>query len=84
MKSREQGSPWLVLDNDLGMDVKVSSKYNKIPTLISTINSKKDIGYNTKKIWTEYQLINRLLYRSKNQHKASLSFQHLKEVRFQD
>lgn len=64
------------------MDPQVSVKYNKIPTAIPIIptTNPKNIGYDTKKIWTEYQLINRLLYRSRNQHKSSLSFQHLKEV----
>lgn len=60
----------------------VSLKYNKIPDCIPVTNTNaKNIGYDTKKIWTEYQLISRLLYRSRNQHKASFSFQHLKEVK---
>ena len=60
----------------------LSAKYNKIPLDIPNQPpvSAKNIGYDTKKIWTEYQIINRLLYRSRNQHKASISLQHLKEV----
>ena len=63
--------------------MQVSLKYNKIPEDIPrNLNSNgKNIGYETKKLWIEYQLINRILYRSQNQHKASFSFQHLKEVR---
>jgi hypothetical protein len=63
--------------------IQVSLKYNIIPPDIPrNLNTAgKNIGYDTKKLWTEYQLINRIIYRSQNQHKASFSFQHLKEVK---
>lgn len=62
--------------------IQVALKYNQIPLDIPVKIEPfwKNIGYDTKKIWSEYQLINRLLYRSRNQHKASFSLQHLKEV----
>lgn len=72
----------------------LSVKYNKIhdiSTYIGNVNNKFDgktaetlakiIGYDTKKLWMDYQMVNRLLYRSQNQHKASLAFRHLKEVK---
>lgn len=63
--------------------MKVALKFNKIPedTPKSLNPNWNNIAYDTKKIWIEYQLINRILYRSKNQHKASFSLQHLKEVK---
>lgn len=62
--------------------MRVSLKYNKIPEdILNNLNANsKNIGIDTKKIWSEYQLINRMIYRSQNQHKASFPFQHLKEV----
>lgn len=64
--------------------ISIPLKYNKIPDNIGNIptHNAKNIAYDTKKIWTEYQLISRILYRSRNQHKASFSLQRLKEVTF--
>lgn len=69
------------------MSIEVANKYNQIPNeIFEFLNEgsedllKKKIGYDTKKLWTEFQLIIRLIYRSKNQHRASFSFQHLNEV----
>ena len=65
----------------------VSCNYNRIPPGLDEILMtqsedllQEKIGFDTKKLWTEFQLIVRLIYRSKNQHKASFSFKHLIEV----
>lgn len=61
----------------------ISTKYNTIPSDLDSLalpNNPKIIGYDSKKFWAEFYLLCRVIYRSRNQHRASFSFQHLKEV----
>jgi hypothetical protein len=61
----------------------ISTKYNTIPRDLDSLalpNNPKIIGYDSKKFWAEFYLLCRVIYRSRNQHRASFSFQHLKEV----
>ena len=69
------------------MKAAVAPIYNTIPVLsnlgpayISQIHQKCNIAYDTKNLWDHFKLLNRLIYRSNNQHKASFAFKHLKEV----
>lgn len=59
----------------------LSAKYNVIPPLASQSSATKELGYCTQKLWSNHQLVNRLLYRSHNQHRASFALHRLKEVR---
>lgn len=41
----------------------------------------RDIGYSSVKLWSEFQMLRRLVYRSRNQHRAAFSFHRLQEVK---
>lgn len=55
-------------------------KFDEIPEPVPLVAGVV-IGYETGKLWSEFQLLLRVIYRSRNQHRAAWSFHRLQEVK---
>ena len=55
--------------------------FSQLPEPVSAPQNARDLGYSTAKLWTEFQMLRRLVYRSRNQHRAAFSFHRLQEVK---
>lgn len=55
--------------------------FSVVPEPVSPVENARDIGYSTLKLWTEFQMLRKLVYRSRNQHRAAFSFHRLQEVK---
>ncbi len=55
--------------------------FTKLPEVLFDPKNGRDIGYSSVKLWTEFQMLRRLVYRSRNQHRAAFSFHRLQEVK---
>jgi hypothetical protein len=63
---------------------RISERYNRVPKLTEPPKDQqwrsKVIAYNTQKLWTEVQVLNRLVYKSRNQLRTSFAYHRLDEV----